>query len=66
LFELETFLQPGKVSEMIDSKNSKNQKISKSNKLKYQKFKDEKRSPAESVVGEKNFVIDKSLGMVFY
>jgi hypothetical protein len=66
LFELETFLQNGKVSEMIDSKNSKNQKISKTNKLKYQKFKDEKRSPAESVVGDKNFVIDKSLGMVFY
>ena len=32
----------------------------------YQKKKDEKRTPAEMVEGEKNYVIDKSLGMVFY
>lgn len=32
----------------------------------FQKNKNEKRSPANSVVGENNFVIDKSLGVVFY
>lgn len=65
VFEFEKILDAGKVSELID-KNKKRQKLSNDGKLEYQKYKDEKRSPAESVVGEKNFVIDKSLGLVFY
>lgn len=65
VFEFEKILDEGKVSELID-KNKKRQKLSNDGKLEYQKYKDEKRSPAESVVGEKNFVIDKSLGLVFY
>jgi hypothetical protein len=65
VFEFEKILEAGKVSELID-KNKKRQKLSNDGKLEYQKYKDEKRSPAESVVGEKNFVIDKSLGLVFY
>ena len=32
----------------------------------YQKKLNEKRSPNEQVVGEKSFVIDKSLGVIFY
>lgn len=32
----------------------------------FQKYSDEKRSPAEQLVGEQNYVIDKSLGIVFY
>lgn len=32
----------------------------------FQKQKNEKRSPAESVVGETNYVIDHSLGVIFY
>lgn len=32
----------------------------------YQKRKDEKRSPNEQTLGESNYVIDKSLGIVFY
>jgi hypothetical protein len=35
-------------------------------KNKYQKEKDEKRSPAQQIVGESNYKIDKSLGIIFY
>jgi hypothetical protein len=35
-------------------------------KSNYQKKLNEKRSPNEQVVGEKSFVIDKSLGVIFY
>ena len=31
-----------------------------------QKSKNEKRTPANQIVGDKNFIIDKSLGLVFY
>ena len=31
-----------------------------------QKAKNEKRTPANQIVGDKNFIIDKSLGLVFY
>lgn len=33
---------------------------------KFQKEQNERRSPAQQVVGENNFVIDKTLGVVFY
>ena len=46
-----------------DPKKETIQKIDKYNK---QKRKDENRSPNEQTIGESNFVIDKSLGLVFY
>jgi hypothetical protein len=46
-----------------DAKNETIQKIDKYNK---QKRKNEDRSPNEQTIGESNFVIDKSLGLVFY
>ena len=33
---------------------------------KFQKKKDEKRAPHEQTKGEKNYVIDRSLGLIFY
>ena len=46
-----------------DAKNETIQKIDKYNK---QKRKNENRSPNEQIIGESNFIIDKSLGVVFY
>ena len=46
-----------------DSKTETIQKIDKYNK---QKRRNEDRSPNEQTIGESNFVIDKSLGLVFY
>ena len=46
-----------------DPKKETIQKIDKYNK---QKRKNEDRSPNEQTIGESNFVIDKSLGLVFY
>ena len=46
-----------------DSKKETIQKIDKNNK---QKNKNETRSPNEQIIGDSNFVIDKSLGIVFY
>lgn len=40
--------------------------IFKSKEHEFQKERDERRSPAQQVVGESNFVIDKTLGVVFY
>lgn len=40
--------------------------ISKTKKEGNQKMKNEKRSPANQLVGDKNYIIDKSLGLVFY
>ena len=37
-----------------------------SNDTNFQKKKNEKRSPNQQVEGDKNFIIDKSLGFVFY
>ena len=52
------------VSEMIDNpKETYIQKIDKNNK---QKRKNEQRSPNEQVFGDSNYIIDKSLGLVFY
>lgn len=65
VFELENMIQHGKVSELINKKE-KRRNISNDGKIEYQKYKDEKRTPAEALVGEKNFIIDKSLGLVFY
>lgn len=46
-----------------DSKKDTIQQINTNNK---QKRKDERRSPNEQLIGESNFVVDKSLGIVFY
>lgn len=46
-----------------DPKKETIQKIDKNNK---QKRKNENRSPNEQIIGESNFIIDKSLGVVFY
>lgn len=46
-----------------DSKTETIQTIDKKNK---QKRKNENRSPNEQTIGDSNFVIDKSLGLVFY
>lgn len=40
--------------------------ISNSNKIGAQKRKDEERSPAQQLIGDQNYIIDKSLGIVFY
>jgi len=40
--------------------------ITTSNKVGAQKEKNEKRSPSEQVIGDNNYIIDKSLGVVFY
>ena len=51
-------------SDLIENpKKETIQKIDKNNK---QKRKDEDRSPNEQTIGESNFIIDKSLGLVFY
>ena len=40
--------------------------ISSSGKIGAQKEKNEKRSPSQQIVGDKNYIIDKSLGIIFY
>ena len=56
----------------IDKSEKKSELVSDSSeiirdkKYKFQKEKDEKRAPADSVIGEENYVIDKSLGVIFY
>ena len=40
--------------------------ITSSNKIGAQKEKNEKRSPSQQLVGDTNYIIDKSLGVVFY
>lgn len=49
-------------SELISDSNT----IINTKKYPGQKQVNEKRSPIESVVGEENFIIDKSLGIIFY
>lgn len=56
------YARPNKNSSELVSESSN---INKSVKLK-QKELNKKRSPNEQVVGDKNYVIDKSLGLVFY
>lgn len=57
-----------------DNKNKKTEKvgieddtrIATDNKIGDQKRKDERRSPSQQLIGDKNYIIDKSLGIVFY
>lgn len=49
-------------TERIDN----DENISSSNKVGAQKEKNEKRSPSQQIVGDQNYIIDKSLGIVFY
>lgn len=41
-------------------------KISTDNRVGAQKRKDERRTPSQQLIGDKNYIIDKSLGVVFY
>lgn len=51
-------------SDLIE--DEKNDHIEKKDKNNFQKRKNEKRSPNEQLIGENNYIIDKSLGVVFY
>jgi len=42
------------------------EQIANSRQVGDQKAKNEKRSPAQQIIGDKNYIIDKSLGVVFY
>ena len=53
-----------KPSELI--KDPKTDSIYQSHEFNMQKRKNEDRSPNEQLVGESNYVIDKSLGVIFY
>lgn len=53
-----------KKSELIE--NPKNDTIQKKDIYNKQKRKNERRTPNEQVIGDSNFIIDKSLGIVFY
>ena len=62
------------ISNIIDNKNNiqyseritDTENISTGNKIGAQKEKNEKRSPSQQIIGDQNYVIDKSLGIVFY
>lgn len=45
---------------------SEEDEIKSTKKILYQKKKTEPRSPNEQIEGQKNYIIDKSLGLVFY
>lgn len=51
-----------KITEKIEDNNL----IANSNRIGAQKQKNEKRSPSQQLVGDTNYIIDKSLGVVFY
>lgn len=51
-------------SDLIE--NAKKETIQKIDKFNKQKRKNEDRSPNEQTIGESNYIIDKSLGLVFY
>jgi len=59
---------------ITNNKNKKTEKlgiedetrIATDNKIGEQKRKDERRSPSQQLIGDKNYIIDKSLGIVFY
>ena len=53
---------PNVVTKKIEDEDT----ISLTRKVGAQKEKNEKRSPSEQVVGDTNYIIDKSLGVVFY
>lgn len=46
--------------------DERNDHIEKKDRNNFQKRKNEKRSPNEQLIGENNYIIDKSLGVVFY
>lgn len=50
-------------SDLVD--NEETDEITKIN-IGFQKKKSEKRAPNEQTIGDKNYIIDKSLGLVFY
>lgn len=52
------------ITEVLEIESSK--LISNDNKIGAQKYKNERRSPAEQIIGDKNYIVDKSLGVVFY
>lgn len=54
----------GSKSDLID--NPKNNSIVEKDKNDLRKQKNERRTPNDMLVGEESFVIDKSLGLVFY
>jgi hypothetical protein len=56
------YSRPNKNASEIVTKGSS---ISQSKKTK-QKELNKKRSPNEQIVGDKNYVLDKSLGLIFY
>lgn len=51
-------------SELV--KDPKSDSIYQSNEFNMQKKKNEDRSPNQQLIGESNYVIDKSLGIIFY
>lgn len=51
-------------SDFID--NTVNDKLYNNTTINYQKNKNETRSPNNQIVGKTNYVIDKSLGVIFY
>ena len=53
-----------KKTEKIDLENET--KIATDNKVGAQKRKDERRTPSQQLIGDNNYIIDKSLGVVFY
>ena len=64
MWQLEQMLLSKQRASEIVNDNTK--LISRQRKLPTQKEKSEKRSPAQSTVDDKNFIIDRSLGVVFY
>lgn len=60
----ECLLKSNNNSDII--KDAKNETIQNVSKYNMQKRKNEKRTPNEQTIGDSNFIIDKSLGIVFY
>ena len=55
-----------KVSDAFTEKLSDSNEISVERRIGAQKAKNEKRSPANQIIGDNNYIIDKSLGLVLY
>ena len=64
MWQLEQMLLSKQRASEIVNDNTK--LISRQRKLPTQKEKNEKRSPSEQVIGDTNYIVDKSLGVVFY
>jgi len=65
-FEYMTSIIDQKSKFKITNKIEDNDTIALNQKIGAQKQKNEKRSPSQQLVGDVNYVIDKSLGVVFY